>query len=321
MPRRQTRRARYSATYEALYDAPPPPVVRIGRSDAPIFTPGRGFMSAFDYTMQLQVGCPGACLFCYVPAAPRLTAREVRGPDGRSWGFIVRNKINIPRKLRRSLDSGRLADKTVYWSGVTDPYAAEPWMTRRVWEIFLEAPPEVRPRRIAVQSRYRPDRDASLMRDYARSTRPSDGGSAVVVSYSIGTDRNDLIEAWERATPIFEKRLRAIERLRAADLFVVATLSPFGPWRDLPAALVRLRELGVSYVTCLFFKAATSTANTPRRFLEHVKREYPFLLDPAWQREMEATMKEFFGEDRVLVGQRGFASLTKPHRVPGPVSL
>jgi DNA repair photolyase len=155
------------------------------------------------------------------------------------------------------------------------------------------------------------------MRDYALSTRPSDGGPAVVVSYSIGTDRDDLIQAWERATPIFDKRLRAIERLRAAGLFVVATLSPFGPWRDLPAALVRFRELGVSYITCLFFKAGTPTANTPRRFLDHVRREHPFLLDPLWQREMEETMKEIFGEDRVLVGQRGFASLTRPHRVTG----
>ena len=54
------------------------------------------------------------------------------------------------------------------------------------------------------KTRFRPDRDVELIREYCHSTSPSDEGPSVLVSYSIGTDRNDLIHVWERATPLFE---------------------------------------------------------------------------------------------------------------------
>ena len=169
-------------------------------SQADILSPGRGFMDVFDFTMQLQVGCPGGCLFCYVPSRARLTPPAVRGPDGRNWGFLVRNKEKVIEKLEKHLQRGVLADKTVYGSGVTDPYAAPPSITRSLWTTLLHTPAALRPRRIAIQTRFRPDRDVAQIKRYAAETVSSDGGPAVVVSYSIGTDRNDLIAAWEHAT-------------------------------------------------------------------------------------------------------------------------
>jgi len=82
-------------------------------------------MGGFDHTMQIQVGCPGACQFCYVCEGFRLAPKDVR----QNWGFEVRNKRNVTRKFRKHLENGTLADKTIYWSGVTDPYAAKPAVT------------------------------------------------------------------------------------------------------------------------------------------------------------------------------------------------
>ena len=265
-------------------------------------------MRDFDLTMQNQVGCPAACQFCYVASGFRLAPADVQ----RNWGFEVRTKSEVSKQLRKHLLNGDVAGKTIYWSGVTDPYATQPVSTRMLWQILCETPLALRPRRIVVQTRFRPDRDASLIAEYSRSTQPADSGPAVVVSYSVGTDRDDLIRAWERTTPSFASRMKVIVGLRDAGIFTVATLSPFGLWNDLSAAAKRLDEAGIAYLTILFFKEHTGATTTPRRFLEHLRNNYPQLLDPSWQAERAQEIRAIVGQ-RVLIGQPGFASLAKPH--------
>lgn len=305
-------RESYQNTYQQLFELRPPGSITIGESEADIISQGRGFVGAFDLTMQLQVGCPGGCLFCYVPSGTRLTPASIRGEHGEQWGFRVRNKRDVMGRFDEHLRRGTLADKTVYWSGVTDPYAAAPAWTKHIWQSLDRAPAELRPRRIVVQTRFRPDRDAALMGEYSQSTKAADGGPAVLVSYSIGTDRNDLIRAWERATPNFEQRMKAIETLRTAGIYLVTTLSPFGFWNDLAGTLAQFEDWGVAYLTCLFFKETTESANTPTRFLGYLREKYPLLLDRRWQGEQVAVMKGVFGEKRVLLGKAGFASLVRP---------
>lgn len=231
------------------------------------------------------MGCPGGCFFCYVPTRARLTPPAVRGKNGQTWGFHIRNKQDVLPKLLKHLHRGELADKTLYWSGITDPYAAPPKLTQAIWNTLIDTPLHLRPRRIAVQTRFRPDRDVELIQEYARTTQSSDGGPAVLVSYSTGTDRNDLIAAWERATPRFEHRLQAIHMLREAGIFTVATLSPFGLWHDLAGTLTQFKALGVAYLTCLFLKEHVGPSNTPALFLAYIREHYPVLLDPNWQQQ------------------------------------
>jgi len=227
----------YAHIYHQLYGEAPPGDVTYGESEADIFSQGRGFMDGFDLTMQVQVGCPGGCLYCFVKEGYVLAPQAVKGPAGKSWGFAVRNKRNVPQKFSRRLEKGKLADKTIYWSGVTDAYAAPPKVTHAIWQRLGDAAVELRPRRMVVQTRFRPDRDVDLMKRYYECTSPSDDGPPVVVSFSIGTDRTDLIRAWERATPLYERRMNSIRTLRDAGIFVVATLSPFGLWKDLEGTL------------------------------------------------------------------------------------
>ena len=313
------RKESYSATYQAIFQTHIPTSVSWGTSQADIISEGRGFIGAFDYTLQLQVGCPGGCLFCYVPAAARLTPTMVRGSKGENWGFVVRNKEAIIAKLKKHLDSGRLADKTIYWSGVTDPYAAPPAITAELWEILLGMPDSLKLKRIVIQTRFRPDRDIELISQYRQCTTASDGGPPVLVSYSIGTDWNDLIQAWEKATPLFEQRMEAIAKLRRFDVFVVATLSPFCLWDDLVGTLRRFKTGGVAYITCLFMKVNTMSANTPVGFVGYVRANYPELLDPKWQRGQLRVLQDIYGPEQVLVGKRGFESLVNPHKVVNAV--
>jgi hypothetical protein len=61
--------------------------------------------------------------------------------------------------------------------------------------VAAETEADQRPQRIAVQTRYRADRDAELMAAYEASSSPSDGGPAIVISFSLGTDHENLIQA------------------------------------------------------------------------------------------------------------------------------
>jgi hypothetical protein len=106
-----------------------------------------------------------------------------------------------------------------------------------------------------------------------------------------------------------------MRNLRDAGICVVATLSPFGLWKDLEGTLKQLRSWGVAYITVLFFKENTASANTPPLFLMYLKKHYPVLLDPSWQGERVQEIKAIYGENRVLVGQPGFLSLARPHEV------
>lgn len=309
------RTTRYQSTYRQIFDADPPKQVEWGSSQASILSPGRGFMDAFDFTMQLQVGCPGGCLFCYVPTGYRMVPKAIRGDNGERWGFAVKNKANVVHRLVCELGKGTLADKTIYWSGITDPYASPPAITRELWQALIATDSALKPRRIAIQSRFLVDRDVELLAEYVGSTSPSDDGPAVVVSYSIGTDRNDLIAAWEKSTPLFERRMQVVQTLREHDICVVATLSPLGLWDELEGALYQMKEWGVPYITTLFFKEKTPSATTSRRFLKYLKEHYPMLLDEEWQTGMVERMRNVYGDSNVLVGQPGFASLTQPHCV------
>ena len=201
---------------------------------------------------------------------------------------------------------------------MTDPYAAPAPVTREIWEALTSTPPELRPRRVVIQSRFRADRDEDLLADYERTSQPSDSGPAVLVSLSVGTDDDAMIGAWEKSTPLFEHRMKTIEALRDRGVWVVPTLSPFGRWRDLPAALGRFDAWGVAYVTLLFFKQRdprSRSATTPRRFLEYLARTHPELLDADWQNEHLELIASVLGRDRVIEGQPGFETLTAPHRV------
>lgn len=307
----------YKEHYRQLFNTEVPTKVSVGTSSADIFQHARGFLKPYDLSLQQSVGCPCGCSYCYVPAGNLLAPKDVRGEKGELWGYRVKHKENVVEKLRKHIKKGTLSDRVIYWSGVTDPYCSPPTMSAEIWRTLRSAPHHLRPRRIVVQTRLRPDRDKGVIAEYVEATKTSDGGPPVVFSYSIGTNRNDIIKSWERATPTFEQRLACVSNLLETGLFVVVTLSPFSPWHDFLSALEEFKSLGVAYITILFFKFDTRSANTPLPFQHYLEREMPELIDPDWQLARLAEARSVFGTDRVLVGQEGFASLTAPQLVVG----
>ena len=301
----------YDRTYREIKGMERPLKLETGVSKAGIISPSRGFLNGFDYTMQLQVGCPGGCLFCYVPNSPRLAPADIRS----RWGFEIREKKNPVSRLKRYLDRGILAGKKIYWSAVTDPYAVRGAVTRDLWKALLDTPQALRPCRIVVQSRFRVNRDRQLIAEYCGSTRSPDGNPPVVISYTIGTDRDDLIHAWERATPDYVQRLKILGSLRNSGIKVIPTLSPFSIWNDLPLTLHRFREMDIRVISVIFLKEGTSTASTPGAFLQYIRKNYPCLLDKLWQEEQLALMESVMGAGNVLVGQQGFACLADASRL------
>jgi hypothetical protein len=126
---------------------------------------------------------------------------------------------------------------------------------------------------------------------------------------------DELVRSWERISPSFVKRMKCIEKLREIGIWVVPTFSPLGIWKDLQGTLRQLKDLGIPYITTLFFKEGTRSANTPKVFLEYLRKHHPEVLNSQWQNEMLGMMKEVFGKDGVLVGKEGFESLVAPHEV------
>src|SRR5438067_13921239 len=80
---------------------------------AQVLTPGSGFMSEFDYTLNPYVGCQFGCAYCY--AAFFVNTAERRA----SWGQWVDVKVRAVEQLAKKR---ALQGKRVYMSSVTDPY-------------------------------------------------------------------------------------------------------------------------------------------------------------------------------------------------------
>src|SRR3712207_3811409 len=117
-----------------------------------ILTETRGFTSAevpgtgFHYSLNPYRGCAFNCSYCYAPAF-------VFDDDARTnWGRWVTVKSNAERLLRTAGRKGKLRNKNIYVSTVTDPY--EPIerkleLTRACLQVVLEFPPRL----LTVQTR------------------------------------------------------------------------------------------------------------------------------------------------------------------------
>ena len=114
--------------------------------------------------------------------------------------------------MRKELRLGKLAGLSIYWSGVTEPYAASPGVTRDYWKAMIATKSSLRPKIIAIQTRMNPTRDIDQIVKYIETSLCFDDCPPVVVSYSIGTDRQDIIDSWEMRTPSFVKRMEYIKK-------------------------------------------------------------------------------------------------------------
>jgi DNA repair photolyase len=138
--------------------------------------------------------------------------------DWTRWGQFTTFKSNAPELLHSSLKT----DQVIYCSPLVDPYQPAE-ASRRLMPQILESVLRHPPRVFVIQTRGPLIlRDISALRELSRLT-------ALRVSFSITTDREDVRRRYEPHCESNDERLSAIRELNAAGIEVYATLAPLLP--------------------------------------------------------------------------------------------
>ena len=212
-----------------------------------ILTPGAGYLSEYDYSLNPYVGCAFGCSYCYAAFFAPFDRQD-------SWGDWVRVKQNAALKLSRLRRS--LGGKTIYMSSATDPYQP---IERRL-ELTRSLLPILAGKgaQLVVQTRSPlVVRDIDLLRRFPR----------VCVNFSITTDSEDVRRAFEPRNPPIPDRLDAAAEVAAAGLPVAITMTPLLPIIDAAGFAERVSATGAQrFVTESFaptaghFRAGTGEA-------------------------------------------------------------
>lgn len=189
-----------------------------------VLTPGGGYLSEYDYSLNPYVGCSFGCSYCYAAFFAPFDKQA-------SWGDWVRVKQNAALKLSRIRRS--LAGKTIYLSSATDPYQPierRLELTRSLLPLLAE-----KGAHLVVQTRSPlVTRDIDLLRRFDQ----------VCVNFSITTDSEDVRRAFEPRNPPILDRLAAAATVAAAGMPVAITMTPLLPIADPDGFASQVAETG-----------------------------------------------------------------------------
>ena len=174
----------------------------------------RGFMDAYDFTLNPYGGCSFGCTYCYAA----FFSRDVEKRD--SWGQWVNVKDNTVELLRKR-KPGTLDGKLIYMSSVTDPYQPverQLELTRCLLRTMAERGDKPK---LVVQTRS-PD----VVRDCDLYRRIEDNGGRVQVNMTVTTDDEDIRRTFEPHCPSNPRRLDAIGQVQAAGIDTCITMTP-----------------------------------------------------------------------------------------------
>jgi len=185
---------------------------------ASILSQTTGFIrdAGFTHSLTPARNCTFGCTYCYVP-----TMRVFGGlkpDDWRHWGQFTTFKSNTPELLARELRDNQV----IYCSPLVDPYQpAEETeqLMPRILDQVMQRPPKL----FVLQTR-----GPLIVRDLEK-LRDLTARTALRVSFSITTNREDVRRIYEPHCATIDCRLKAIRELRAAGITVFATLAPLLP--------------------------------------------------------------------------------------------
>lgn len=189
---------------------------------------GKTGISAFKYCVNPYVGCQHGCQYCYASFMKRFTGHL------EPWGDFVDVKINAPEVLRRQL---KRAKKGKVWvSSVTDAYQPlekKYKLTRGCLEALLEVqfPVSILTRSPLCL------RDIDLFKSFKE----------IEIGFSIGTDSETVMRAFEPHSPAIKARIAALHALHAEGLRTYAFIGPILPMH--PDRLVERLSGAVDSVT------------------------------------------------------------------------
>jgi DNA repair photolyase len=277
-----------------------------------ILTATRGFTSVaipgtgFDYSLNPYRGCSFNCSYCYAPAF--VFDDQAR----RDWGRWVAVKQNAELLLRAAGSKGKLRNKNIYLSTVTDPYQPierQLELTRACLQALIEYPPRL----LTVQTR-----SPLVVRDLDLFQQMTPGRIAVCMS--ITTDDEAVRRIFEPACAPIEHRLNAIRAIRAAGIPTQASVAPLLPCNA--ERLTSLLDPAVDWVVVSTFRddggnGAKTRAWAAELYRQHGYGNYLHEGDTHAEAAIE-TLRRRLGPDRVRVGKHGFDQVCRELGVEEP---
>lgn len=207
---------------------------KIGQTDiqyiksASILTEAKGFMNAYDYTLNPYTGCSFGCNYCYAA----FFARSSNDKD--NWGKWLKVKENALILLQKKRKKP-LIDKTIYLSSVTDPYQPiekQLELTRSILKELLE----FHQVRLVIQTRSPlVTRDIDLLKKF----------DIVQVNMTVTTDSEEVRKAFEPLCPSNKVRLKAIKEIQENDIQACITMTPLLPIKNANTFADSLKQTGI----------------------------------------------------------------------------
>lgn len=269
--------------------------IRIGQTDieyikaASILTEAKGFMGAYDFTLNPYTGCSFGCNYCYAAFFSRSS------DDKDNWGKWLRVKENALQLLMK-LRKKPLFNKTIYMSSVTDPYQPiekQLELTRSILKELLE----YHKPRLVIQTRSPlVTRDIDLLKQF----------ETIQVNMTVTTDSEEVRKAFEPLCPSNKSRLAAIKEVTQAGINTCITMTPLLPIENTKNFTKELLSTGVQKFVVQSFhpEKGKFVASTREIALEQIKKMN--WTDTKYNQVVEIFRKElpWLGE-----GKQGFAPI------------
>jgi DNA repair photolyase len=264
-----------------------------------------GFIAQAGFTHSLTPArnCTFGCAYCYVPTMGIYGG--LKPDDWKHWGQFTTFKSNAPELLRRHLRAGQI----IYCSPLVDPYQPAEESEELMPHIFdelLARPPRV----FVIQTR-----GTLILRDLAKLTELS-RVTALRVSFSITTNREEIRKLYEPHCAPIQHRLDIIRRLRAAGIDTFATLAPLLPCNPEELAGLALEATDRDIIgDALHVRSVKPNGATTRAaaFAISQRHEYSAWLAAEFQADVAARIGRAVSNAgrRFATGPEGFRWLTQ----------
>jgi DNA repair photolyase len=264
-----------------------------------ILSPTTGFIAEAGFTHSLTPArnCTFGCTYCYVPTLGIYGG--LKPEDWERWGQFTTFKSNAAALLRRELRE----HQTIYCSPLVDPYQpaeAEELQMPGILDAVLDRPPRV----FVLQTR-----GPLILRDLEKLQVVA-GRTTLRVSFSIPTNRDDILRLYEPRCPSFAERIATVRALRAAGIETYATLAPLLPCDPEELAGVALEASGRELIgDPLHVRAVKRQGATTREAAFRIAKVQGHVewLNPAFQEEIVERIRHM--APGFLTGPPGFARL------------
>ncbi len=241
----------------------PKPKLKIGQTDieyvnsASILTECKGFLDAYDYSLNPYSGCALGCNYCY---AAFFTRKDWEKENWGKWLKIKQNALWLLMKWRKK----PLRHKTIYMSSVTDPYQPIEKSVALTRNLLQELLTYHQPRLVIQTRSPLITRDIDLLQQFEN----------VQVNMTITTDSETVRKAFEPFCPSIKLRLQAIQTLTEIGIPTCITMTPLLPIENPEKFAQTLLETGVQKFVVQYFQFSKGkfVASTREKAFELIQR-------------------------------------------------